>query len=150
MKAREIMTSDPFVITQREPVSRAAEIMRDLDVGIVPVVDDPSSMRLIGVITDRDIAVRCVARKHGSSCTVADHMTSAHLGTVHPDDDVETVIAMMEREQVRRIPVVSEDNKLTGVIAQADLAIKIGPKDPQKLEEVVERVSARHTIAANA
>ena len=75
-------------------------------------------------------------------------MTSKHLGTVHPDDDIETVIAVMEREQVRRIPVVSEDYKLGGVIAQADLAIKIGLKDPQKLEEVVERVSAPHKSAA--
>ena len=144
MKARDIMTSDPHVITQRESLSRAAEIMRDLDVGIVPVVDDPSSMRLLGVITDRDIAVRCVAKKHGSACTVGDHMTSARLDTVHPDDDVDTVIALMEREQVRRIPVVSEDNRLAGVIAQADLATKLGPKDSQKIEEVLQRVSAPH------
>mgnify|MGYP001550965382 CR=1 FL=1 len=148
MKARDIMTSNPSVITQREPVSRAAEIMRDLDVGIVPVVDDPSSMRLLGVITDRDIAVRCVAKKHGSSCTVGDHMTSAHLDTVRPDDDISAVITLMEREQVRRIPVVSDDNRLTGVIAQADLATKVGPNDPQKVEEVLQRVSAAHKVPA--
>ncbi|HEU4994573.1 MAG TPA: CBS domain-containing protein [Gemmatimonadaceae bacterium] len=144
MKARDIMTADPGVITQRELVSRAAEIMRDLDVGIVPVVDDPSSMRLLGVITDRDIAVRCVAKRHGPSCTVAEHMTSTHLDTVRPDDDIDAVISLMERDQVRRIPVVSDDNRLAGVIAQADLATKVGPKDPKKIEEVLERVSARH------
>ena len=148
MKARDIMTSDPFVITEREPVSRAAEIMRDRDVGIVPVVDDRSSMRLLGVITDRDIAIRCVALEHGSSCMVGDHMTSAHLGTVHPDDDVSTVIKLMERDRVRRIPVVSDDNRLDGVIAQADLATKVGPSDPQKIVEILERVSAAHTVPA--
>jgi CBS domain-containing protein len=147
MKARDIMTSDPHVTTRREPVSRAAEIMRDLDIGIVPVVDDPSSMRLVGVITDRDITVRCVAKKHSSFCTVGDHMTSEDLHTAHPDDDIEVVIASMERDQVRRIPVVSEDNRLTGVIAQADLATKLGTKEPQKVEELLQRVSEPHKVA---
>lgn len=144
MKAREIMTSEPLAVTRREAVWRAAEIMRDVDVGILPVIDDPRSMRLLGVITDRDIAVRCVAKQHGTSCTVGDHMTTGHLDTVGPDDDVDTVIALMERDQVRRIPVVSEDNRLVGVIAQADLATKLGPRNPQKIEEVLERVSERH------
>jgi CBS domain-containing protein len=148
MKARDIMTSDPLAITQREPVSRAAQIMRDLDVGIVPVVDDPSSMRLIGVITDRDIAVRCVARKHGNSCTVGDHMTSSHLDTVRPDDDIDAAITLMERDQVRRIPVVSEDHRLAGIIAQADLATKVGPNDPRTIEEVLQRVSVAHPPGA--
>lgn len=148
MKARDIMTSDPHVTTQREPVSRAAEIMRDLDIGIVPVVDDTSSMRLIGVITDRDIAVRCVAKKHGSACTVGEHMTSEHLNTVHPNDDIEVVIALMERDQVRRIPVVSDDNRLAGVIAQADLATKLEANQSHKLEHVLHRVSEPHKVAA--
>lgn len=147
MKARDIMTSDPCVITRSESIARAAEIMRDLNVGIVPVVDDSSSMRLLGVITDRDIAIRCVAKRHGTSCTVGDHMTSSHLDTVHPDDDVDAAITLMERDQVRRILVVSNDNRLTGVIAQADLATKVGPKDPRKIEEVLERVSSPHQAA---
>jgi CBS domain-containing protein len=148
MKARDIMTSDPSVITQREPVSRAAEIMHDLDVGIVPVVDDPSSMCLIGVITDRDIAVRCVAKKHGDSCIVGEHMTCDHLDTVCLDDDVEAVMALMARDQVRRIPVIGNDHRLAGIISQADLATKLGPKEPQKIEEVLQRVSAPHKFAA--
>jgi CBS domain-containing protein len=148
MKARDIMTSGPFMATGRDPLWRVAEIMRDVDVGMVPVIDDPRSMKLLGVITDRDIAVRCVAKKHGTSCTVADHMTSGPLDTVHPDDDVESVIALMERDQLRRIPVVSEDNQLVGIIAQADLATKVGPKDPQKIEEVLQRISEPHKAAA--
>lgn len=148
MKARDIMTSDPFVVTQREAVSRAAELMLDKDVGLIPVVDDPRSMRLVGVITDRDIAVRCVAKKHATSCTVGDHMTSAHLNTVHPGDDIEMVVGLMERDQVRRIPVISDDNRLVGVIAQADLATKVGPKDPKTMEEVMQRVSTPHQSTA--
>lgn len=144
VKARDLMTRSPAAVTPHEPIARAAEIMHDLDVGIVPVVDNQSSKRLLGVITDRDITVRCVAKKHGSGCSVKDHMTSQHLDTVHCEDDASTVISLMEREQVRRIPVVSGDNRLEGIIAQADLARKLGPKEPLKVEEVLERVSAAH------
>lgn len=141
MKAKELMTSNPFVVAKDQPLSRAAEIMRDIDIGIVPVVDSLTSMRLLGVITDRDITVRCVAQKHGASCTVADHMTSKNLATVQPDDDVDTVISLMERDQVRRIPVVTNENRLAGVIAQADIVSKLGRTNPGKVEEVLERVS---------
>ena len=141
MLAREIMTSDPSVVTPDEPISRAAEIMRDLGVGIVPVVDDPRAMRLIGVITDRDITIRCVARKHAPECLVRAHMTVSPLSTVSPTDDVDRVISLMEHEQVRRIPVVSGGNRLEGIIAQADLATKLGPTQPLKIEEVLEHVS---------
>lgn len=141
MKARDIMTANPSVVTPDEPVSKAAGIMRELDVGLVPVVDDRSHMRLEGVITDRDIAVRCVAAQHKPGCRVRDHMTTNHIDTVRPDADVEEVINKMEHEKVRRIPVVNEGAQLAGIIAQADLAIKLGPKEPAKVSEVVERVS---------
>jgi CBS domain-containing protein len=145
MKVRDIMTTDPFVITRNEPIWRAAEIMRDIDVGIVPVVDDAASLHVLGVITDRDIAVRCVAKKHGMSCSVGDHMTT-NLGTVHPDDDVDAVISLMEREQVRRVPVVSESNRLAGMISQADLALKVGPNRPTKVEAVLQHVSTPRKV----
>ena len=142
MKARDIMTPDPRAVTPHDTVAHAAEIMRDLDVGIVPVVDDLSTMRLEGVLTDRDIAVRCVAKGHGGPCRVSDHMTADHLDVVRADAEVDEVIARMETDQVRRIPVVADGSRLVGIIAQADLAVKLGPKDPTLVEEVVERISA--------
>jgi len=141
MKARDIMTANPSVVTPDEPVSKAAGIMRELDIGLVPVVDDRSTMRLEGVITDRDIAVRCVAAQHKPGCRVRDHMTTNHIDTVRPDSDVEEVMNKMEHERVRRIPVVDERAQLAGIIAQADIAIKLGPKEARKVAEVVERVS---------
>ena len=147
MRAREIMTSNPLVVTGSDPVSQAAEIMRDAEVGIVPVVDDREHRRLIGVLTDRDIAVRCVAQKHIPACDVRLHMSGDHLHTVGPDDDVSRVIAAMSHDQVRRIPVVAEDNRLIGMISQADLATKIGPEKPLDVERVLESVSARVTHA---
>jgi CBS domain-containing protein len=141
MQAREIMTPNPKVVTPDEPIAHAAVIMRDLDVGIVPVVKDKTSMKLEGVITDRDIAVRCVASQHGSNCRVRDHMTANHLDTVQPEADIRQVIDLMERDRIRRIVVVGRDDRVSGIIAQADLAVKLGPKQPLQVEEVLERVS---------
>jgi len=115
--------------------------MRDLDVGIVPVVTSHSTNVLEGVITDRDIVVRCVAMQHDPSCRVGDHMTADHLDTVSPLTDLDRVIELMEKDRVRRIVVVDELNQVVGIIAQADLALKLGPKRPREIEEVLERIS---------
>lgn len=141
MQARDIMTPDPSVVTPQDPIARAAEVMRERNVGMVPVVDDPSNMRLEGVVTDRDIAVRCVAAGHDGSCPVRDHMSTDDLDVVRADADISEVIDKMETDQVRRIPVVADGSRLVGIIAQADLAVKLGPKDPTLVEEVLERIS---------
>lgn len=141
MKARELMTENPEFVTPDDTVTRAAQIMRDIDVGIVPVVDNPSSRKLQGVLTDRDIAIRHVAEGHQQDCPVRGHMSSGRLDTVHPDADQEEVLQKMERDQVRRIPVVDEDNRLLGIIAQADLATKLGSQEAERVEEVVEKIS---------
>lgn len=140
MKAREIMTPDPETVTPEEPISRAAQIMRTYDVGIVPVVSDPDSNNLIGVITDRDIAVRHVADSHMEDCTVGAHMTRDDIETVGETDDTATIMAAMKRREVRRIPVTNKNGKLVGVIAQADIAVADEiPKD--QVADVVKTVS---------
>jgi CBS domain-containing protein len=141
MKARDIMTSNPAVVTPNDPIAQAASMMQERDVGIVPVVDDPTSMRLVGVLTDRDIAVRCVAQRHDATCAVRHHMTTHDLATVNADASVEDVMTEMERHRVRRIPVIGEGNHLEGIIAQADLAMKVGPTKPVAVEHLVEHIS---------
>ncbi|MGH9868580.1 MAG: CBS domain-containing protein [Candidatus Polarisedimenticolia bacterium] len=123
MKAKEIMTPNPDVVTPTDPIMRAAEIMRDREVGFVPVVEDRSSMQLKGVITDRDIAVRHVATGCAQQCEVEQHMTSEGMATVNPDDDTSAVRDVMMRDQIRRVPV-TERGRIVGVIAQADVAVK--------------------------
>ena len=140
MKAHEIMTSKPEVVTSQDPISRAAQIMRDKDVGLVPVVRDTSSMMLEGVITDRDVAVRHVADGHTSDCSVASHMSREHISAVDQSDDVQTVLATMERAEVRRVPVTDKNGKLVGIIAQADIATCDDIPKAQ-VGEVVGRVS---------
>jgi CBS domain-containing protein len=140
MKARELMSDDLKVVTPNDTLSRAAEIMREADVGLLPVVDDPGSMRLRGVITDRDITIRHVAERHQEDCRVSDHMTSESLDTVGPDDEADQVMRRMQEDQVRRV-MVAEGGRLVGVIAQADLARKLGNEHSAEVERTVERIS---------
>jgi CBS domain-containing protein len=138
MKARDIMTTNPESVTAADSIQTAARIMRDSDVGIVPVIDDQSSRRLRGVITDRDIAVRCIAEGRDGNCRVSDLM-SGDLVTARPDDDVSKIMERMKSEQVRRIPIVDDSDRLVGIVAQADLALD-GPSD-RAVGDVVEKIS---------
>jgi CBS domain-containing protein len=150
MRAEEIMTPKPQTVRMSDPVSRAAELMREYDIGAIPVVEDAPGSALRGIITDRDIVVRCTVRQHLPSCRVREHMTALPLETVLPTDNVEMVIRKMERAQVRRIPVVAAAGKLIGMIAQADIANKFGPTAPKEVEEMLAHISAPPTAHAHA
>jgi CBS domain-containing protein len=134
MKARDVMTAHPSVITPDEPIHRAAELMRDRRVGMLPVIDNLSTRRLQGVLTDRDIVVRCVASGRGLDAAVREHMTARHLTTVRLDDQVRDVAHKMRRDHVRRVPVLSDDDKVVGVVAIVDLATRLRPADPELVE----------------
>lgn len=141
MKARELMTENPECVSEGDTVQQAAQRMRELNVGLMPVVDDATSRRLRGVITDRDIATRHVAEGHDNGdCRVADEMTRGELVTVSPDDDQDTVMERMKAGQVRRVPVL-ENDRIVGIIAQADLAIDLPDSDAEAVESTVERIS---------
>lgn len=139
MKARDVMTEYPQAVTPSDPVSHAAGLMRDGDVGFIPVVEDRESRRLVGVITDRDIAIRHVAAAHGDDCAIKQHMTADPLVTVSPDAPTSDVHKLMMDHQVRRVAVVDSDGHLLGVIAQADVATKEG-RD-KETGQIVERIS---------
>ena len=139
MKARDIMTEYPQAVTPSDPLSHAAALMRDSDVGFLPVVDDRTSRRLVGVITDRDIAIRHVADAHSDECSIKQHMTADRLVTVAPDADTREVHRLMMERQVRRIPVVDSDGQVLGVIAQADVATR--EQRDKQTGEIVEKIS---------
>jgi CBS domain-containing protein len=142
MKISELMSRNPCTVTPDTPVSEAARLMKEEDVGIVPVVERVGGAetrgRLVGVVTDRDIAIRHVAEGRASDTPVRDVM-SGGVKTATPDDSVEMVMELMGREQVRRIPVVDERGSLVGVVSQADLARKA--TDSAKVEKTVEQIS---------
>lgn len=141
MKARDLMTPRPYVVLPDEPVLKAAEIMRDHDIGAVPVVDGRESMVLLGVITDRDLAVRHVAAAHHHDCPVREHMTGDFLVTVRPGAGAGEVMEQMKENKVRRLMVTDGDGVLHGVIAQADLLRLEGHEHPRRVEKVLEAIS---------
>jgi CBS domain-containing protein len=142
MKISELMTKNPATVTPETSVSEAARIMKEEDIGIIPVVERVGGAetrgRLVGVITDRDIAIRHVAEGRGSDAPVRDVMSGGVI-TCTPDDSVDTVMELMGREQVRRVPIVDDRGSLVGVVSQADLARKAN--DPEKVEKTVEEIS---------
>lgn len=142
MKISELMTRNPCTVTPDTPVSEAARLMKEEDVGIVPVVERVGGAetrgRLVGVLTDRDIAIRHVAEGRSMDAPVRDVM-SGGVKTATLEDSVDTVMELMGREQVRRIPVVDERGSLVGVVSQADLARKA--TDSAKVEKTVKQIS---------
>lgn len=143
MKARDIMTPKPLSVVPMDPVWKAAEIMKYEDIGGVPVVGDKATGQLVGLITDRDITVRCTARRHGSGCLVQSHMTPQPLHTVHPDSDVREVVGKMEAAEVRRIPVVDDRGILVGIVAERDLAMKLEASEALPLRKRIKAASRR-------
>lgn len=141
MKVRDIMTKDPKVLTREDDVASAARLMRAEDIGFIPIVGDLSDRKLVGVITDRDIAVRCVAAERGANTPLAEFMSSEHIDSASPDEDVHALMRRMEDDQVRRIPVLDESNRVVGVVAQADLCCRVGPSEPVAVEHVIEAIS---------
>lgn len=141
MRARDIMTAKPLAVVPTDPVWKAAEIMRYEDIGGVPVVSDKATGKLVGLITDRDITVRCMARRHGPICLVLAHMTPQPLCTVHPDSDVREIVEKMEAAEVRRIPVVDDRGVLLGIVAERDLAMKLDASEALPLRKRIKAAS---------
>lgn len=141
MLAREMMTAAPMAVTMYEAITQAARLMAQYDVGILPVIDDQVHRRLVGVITDRDLVVRCLSEGHTFGCHVEDHLTRDPLITVTPDDTIETIAERMGQYQVRRVPVVEgPDKRLVGIVTMADLLRHAGKTHAELLEQLDEKI----------
>ena len=116
---REAMTPKPCSIEADKTVAYSAKMMRDEDVGLAPIVEGET---LIGTVTDRDIAIRVVAEGRDPEATTVREIASTNLVTVDPDQQLDEALRLMARHQVRRLPVVDDDGRLVGVLAQADVA----------------------------
>jgi predicted transcriptional regulator len=138
MKIQDIMSAEPNTVTADTPISEAARLMKDHNVGMLPVVESEGSHRLVGVVTDRDITIRHVAEGHLSDCPVREAMTD-NVSTCKADENVDRVMSLMAQEQVRRIPIVDDRGDLVGVVSQADIVLESG--DSKKAEETVEQIS---------
>lgn len=138
MKIQDIMSTEPSTVTPDTPITEAARMMKDHNVGLLPVVESEGSRRLVGVVTDRDITIRHLAEGHTSDCLVREAMTDK-VSTCTPDEDVDRLMNLMAEEQVRRIPIVDERGNLVGIVSQADIVLEAG--DSVKAEKTVEKIS---------
>jgi CBS domain-containing protein len=136
--ARDIMTDSPAVCTQDTSAQEAARLMQDNDCGSLPVVDGRESMKLVGIVTDRDLALRILGRGQGPTARIQEAMTR-NVSSVKIDDDLNDVERLMTGEQVRRIPVLDGQGRVVGIVAQADLARELGSS--KEVGRVVEKIS---------
>jgi CBS domain-containing protein len=136
MKVNEIITHDPQVIRPETALIEAAQKMKSMDIGMLPVCDGD---RLVGMITDRDIAVRGVAQGYDPKTARVQEVMTPEVIYCFDDEDVKDVAKKMEEKQVRRLPVLNREKRLVGIVSLGDLAVRTGK---EKLAgEVLERVS---------
>lgn len=135
-KVADVMTQRPRAVTPQTPLTEVANVMEAEDVGAVPLVDGD---RLVGIVTDRDIVIRAVAKGKDPSGMPASAVSSRELLTVSPDDDLSEALKVMAQHQVRRLPVITDDDRLVGVVSQADVALQGKDKDTGEVLEGISR-----------
>jgi CBS domain-containing protein len=132
---RDTMTSNPRTIETSTPVAEAARLMSSEDIGSLPIVEGE---RLVGMLTDRDITVRVVAEGMDPQSTTAGDVASRDVVSVDPQQQLDEALRLMAQHQVRRLPVVEEDGRLVGIVAQADVATE---GQDARTGQVVEEIS---------
>lgn len=138
-KVHEVMTDRPRCVTPETLVSEAAKLMETDDVGSLPILDGE---QLAGMVTDRDIVIRAVAKGKDPRGMPVSEIASRELVTVRADDDLAEALRLMAAQQVRRLPVVDEGDRLVGILAQADIA---GEAKERAVGEMVEEISKSPT-----
>jgi len=144
MQARDLMTNNPRTCAPSDTLRDAISIMRDENVGIVPITEGNGALRVVGVVTDRDVALKLGERDQRASDVPISEAMSTSIVQVRPDDSVDDVTRKMEDAQVRRI-LVTDNGRLLGVIATADLARAAKTKQTGK---VIEKISEPGPSAA--
>ena len=136
---QEIMTKNPECCLASDKVYAIAQRMQSENIGALPVVENYRTKKLIGIVTDRDLAVRVVGASRDATDTQVRDVMSPNPLVCHPLDDLDTTLGVMASHQIRRIPVVDKDGQVVGIIAQADIAIRLGNHD--KVGQMVGQIS---------
>lgn len=134
MRVCELMTPDPYCIEGNAPAHHAAQLMKRHGVGALPVFDDSG---LVGIITDRDLVLECVAAGHAPTCPVSEHMTADPV-SIEAEAPAEEALRIMGQAQVRRLCVMHRD-RLAGIVSLGDLAVHL--EDTHNIARVLARIS---------
>jgi transaldolase len=138
-QCRDIMTKDPACCSLADVLATAAQIMRDRNIGILPVVEDMQNKKLAGVLTDRDIVVRGISQGLDPNTTMVAQIISREVIWCSPEDDIHKSVEAMETYQLRRIPIVDNSGRVVGIIAQADIALRL--RDAEQTAEILQEIS---------
>jgi len=134
----QLMTHDPVFCLASDTVERAAQLMRQEDVGSLPVIESHLNKKLLGIITDRDIALKVVADGRDVRTRAQEVMTRTPV-TSQADNDLQVALNAMAANQVRRIPIVDDQNEIVGIISQSDVATRVS--EPTRTAELVKEIS---------
>ena len=138
-KCSEVMTKDPVCCLPNDSVAKAAELMKSENIGSIPVIENEQTRTLIGIVTDRDLALKIVSEGRDAKSTNVETVMTRKIVTCLADDDLQKALDAMAEHQLRRIPVVNNDHKIVGIIAQADVATRVD--QPEKTAEMVKEIS---------
>lgn len=140
MKIRDVMTRSVETVTPDQTAQEAASFMARAEAGSIPVCEND---KLVGMVTDRDIAVRGVAEGQGPDCKVRDLMTD-HIICAREDEDIDSVAQRMSREQVRRLPVLDDNNRMVGIVSLGDLSRETDGETANQALEGVSQPGGSH------
>lgn len=138
-KCSEVMTENPSCCLPDDMATEAAKLMKSGNIGSVPVIENRQTRKLIGIVTDRDLALKIVAEGREARSTNVGAVMTGKVVTCRAEDDLQVALDAMAEHQLRRIPVVDNDNRILGIIAQADVATRAN--QPEKTAEMVKEIS---------
>ncbi len=138
-KCNEVMTKNPLCCLPEDLVTKAAGLMKSENIGSIPVVENEQTRKLVGIVTDRDLTLKIVAEGLDAKSTKVEAVMTRKVVTCRAEDGLQKALDAMSEHQLRRIPVVDGDNKIVGIIAQADVATRVD--QPQKTAEMVKEIS---------
>jgi len=138
-KCAEVMTKDPVCCLPTDTAAKAAQLMRNENIGSIPVIENEQNRKLVGIVTDRDLAMKVVAGGLDAKSTRVEGVMTSKVVTCHAGDDLQKALDAMSEHQLRRLPVVDDGHKILGIIAQADVATRVD--QPERTAAMVKGIS---------
>ena len=138
-KCDEVMTKNPVCCLPNDMAAKAARLMKRKNIGSIPVIENEQTKKLVGIVTDRDLALKIVATGLDAKSTKVEAVMTPKVVTCRADDDLQKALDTMSRHQLRRLPVVDNENNILGIIAQADVATRVD--QPEKTAAMVKEIS---------
>jgi CBS domain-containing protein len=138
-KCDEVMTKNAVCCLPNDMVTKAAQLMKRENIGAIPVVENEQTKVLVGIVTDRDLALKIVAEGRDAKSTKVEAVMTRKVVTFRTEDDLQKALDAMSEHQLRRIPVVGDNNQILGIISQADVATRVN--QPEKTAAVVKGIS---------